>query len=88
MWNEYNFQDQKGIREFKKSYQPETNLVKYENGCLFADSHSILNRRKKYFFQLLNVHGVNDVRQAEIHTFESLVSEPSSFVVKIAIEKL
>jgi hypothetical protein len=36
----------------------------------------------------LNVHGVNDVRQTEIHTAEPLVPEPSSSEVEIAIEKL
>ena len=45
-------------------------------------------RCKKYFSQLLNVHGVNDVRQAEIHTAEPLVPEPSAFEVELAIEKL
>jgi hypothetical protein len=36
----------------------------------------------------LNIHGVNNVRQAEMHTAELLVPEPSSFeVVEIAIEK-
>jgi hypothetical protein len=43
---------------------------------------------KNYFCQLLNVHGVNDVRQTEIHTAEQLVHEPSSFAVEIAIGKL
>jgi hypothetical protein len=38
--------------------------------------------------QLLNVCGVIDVRQTEMHTAELLVPEPSSFEVKIAIEKL
>jgi hypothetical protein len=38
--------------------------------------------------QLLNVHGVNDVRQREIHTTESLVPEPSAFDFELAIEKL
>jgi sorting nexin-29 len=47
-----------------------------------------LNRWKNYFCQLLNVHGVNDVRQTEINTAEPLVPEPSSFEVDIAIEKL
>jgi hypothetical protein len=64
------------------------NLVKDENGELLADSHSILNRWKNYFCQLLNVHGVNDVTQCEIHTAETLIPEPSSFEVEIAIEKL
>jgi hypothetical protein len=38
--------------------------------------------------QLLNVHGVNDVRQREIHTREPLVPEPSAFYFELAIEKL
>jgi len=45
-------------------------------------------KRKKYFSQLLNVHGVNDVRQTEIHTAEPLVPEPSAFEFDLAIEKL
>jgi hypothetical protein len=36
----------------------------------------------------LNVHGVNDVKKAEIHTVEPLVPEPSAFEVKMANEKL
>jgi hypothetical protein len=36
----------------------------------------------------LNVHGVSDVRQTEIHTAEPLVPEPSAFEVELAIEKL
>jgi hypothetical protein len=34
------------------------------------------------------VHGVNDVRQTEIHTAEPLVPEPSALEVELAIEKL
>jgi hypothetical protein len=52
------------------------------------DSHNILNRWKKYFSQLLNVHGVSDIRQIEIHTVEPLVPDPSPFEVEIAITKL
>jgi hypothetical protein len=37
---------------------------------------------------MLNVHGVSDVRQAEIHTAELLVPEPSALEVELAIEKL
>jgi hypothetical protein len=43
-------------------------LVKDENGDLLADSHTILNRWKNYFSQLLNVHRASDVRQMDIHT--------------------
>jgi hypothetical protein len=53
-----------------------------------ADFHSILNRWKNHFCPLLNLHGVNDVKQTEIHTAEPLVPEPSSSEVEIAIEKL
>ena len=53
-----------------------------------ADSHSIMARWGNYFSQILNVHEVKDVRQAEIHTVEPLVPEPSAFEVELAIEKL
>jgi len=36
----------------------------------------------------LNVHGVNDITQTEIHTAEPLVPEPSASEVELAIEKL
>jgi hypothetical protein len=36
----------------------------------------------------LNVHGVEDIRQTEIHTAEPLVSELSAFEFKMAIEEL
>ena len=36
----------------------------------------------------MNVHGVNDVRQTEIHTAESLVPKPSASQVELATEKL
>jgi hypothetical protein len=68
-------------------YHPRTN-VKDEKGDLVADSHSILARWRNNFFQLLNVHGVHDVRQTEIHTAEPLVPEPSTSKVEMAIEKL
>jgi hypothetical protein len=35
----------RGINEFKRGYQPRSNLVKDENVDL-ADSHNILNRSK------------------------------------------
>jgi hypothetical protein len=78
----------RGINKFKKGYQPRNNVVKDEKGDLFADSHSILARWRNHFFQLLNIHGVNDVRQAEIHTAEPLVPEPSESEIDMAIEKL
>jgi hypothetical protein len=53
-----------------------------------ADSHIIMARWRNYFYQLLNVHGVNDGGQVEIHIAEPLVPEPSAFEVEFAIEKL
>jgi hypothetical protein len=57
---------------------------------LVAESRSILAKWRNHFSQLLNilVHGVNDVRQTEIHTAEPHVPEPSAFEVQLAIEKL
>jgi hypothetical protein len=37
--------------------------------------------------QILNVHGLNDVRQTEKHTAEPLVPESSPFEFELAIEK-
>jgi hypothetical protein len=78
----------RGINDVKKGYQPRTRIVKGEKGDFVADSHSIMVRWRNYFSQILNVHEVSDVRQAEIHTAESLVPEPSALEVKLAIEKL
>jgi len=39
-------------------------------------------------YRILNIHGVNDVRQTEIHTAEPLVSEPSAAEFQLAIEKV
>jgi hypothetical protein len=55
---------------------------------LVADSYSIVARWRKYFSQLLNVHGVNDVRHTEIYTAEALVPGPSAFEFELAFEKL
>jgi len=71
-----------------KRYQARTIIVKDEKGELVADPHSIMARWRNYFFQLLNVHEDNDVRQAEIHTVEPLMPEPSAFEVQLAIAKL
>jgi hypothetical protein len=68
--------------------QPRINIIKDENGNLLADPQNILNRWKHFFNQVLNVHGVHDVRQMDMHTAEPLVSEPSLVEVEIAIGKL
>ena len=77
-----------GISDFKKGYQPKSNIVKDEKGDLVAECHSILDRWRNDFSWLLNVHGVNDVRQTEIHTAEPLVRENNAFGVEMAIEEL
>jgi hypothetical protein len=54
----------------EKGYQRRSKLGKDDNEDLLAYSHNSLNRHKDYFCQLLNVHGVNDVRQTEKYTVE------------------
>jgi mannosyltransferase OCH1-like enzyme len=78
----------RGTNEFKKGYQPRTNIIKDENDNLLADPQSVLNRRKNFFNQVLNVHGIHDVRQMATYIAEQLVPEPSLVKVEIAIEKL
>jgi hypothetical protein len=63
----------RGINEFKKSYQPRTNLVKHMNGDLLADSHSIFNRRKNYFCRICNVPGVKvELAMEKLKRYKSL----------------
>jgi hypothetical protein len=69
-------------------YKPRTNRVKDKKGHLITDSHSILATWSNHFSQLMNVHGVNDVRQTEIQNGEPLVPEPSAFEVEMATEEL
>jgi len=78
----------RGINDFKKGYQPRCNIVKDEKGDLVADCHSIVARWRNYFSQLFNAHGFKDVGQAEIHTAEPLVPEPSASDIELAIDKL
>ena len=61
------------ISDFKKGYQPRTSLVKDEKGDLVTEFHSILDRWRNHFSQLLNVHGVNYVSPRKIHAAESQV---------------
>jgi hypothetical protein len=41
------------------------NLVKNEKGDLLENPHKILNRWKNFFYQLLNLHGADGIRQIE-----------------------
>jgi len=55
---------------------------------LVSESHSILARWRNHFSQLLNVRGINDVRQTDRHATDPLVPGPSAFEVEMVIEKL
>jgi hypothetical protein len=78
----------RGITEFKKGYQPKTNLVKDEMGDLLGDTQKILTRWKNYFCQLLNVQWPGSMRQTEIHIAESFVPELSASQFEVAIRKM
>jgi hypothetical protein len=78
----------RGINEFKKGYQPRTNLIKGERGDLPVDPHKVLNRWKNNFCQLLNVHAAGGVRQTEMHTAEPFVPQPTASEIEVAIGKL
>ena len=78
----------RGINYFKKGYQPRCNIVKDEKVDLVADSHGIVARWRNYFSQLFNVHGIKDVRQAEIHTAEPQEPEPCAAEFELAIGKI
>jgi len=65
-----------------------TILELIQKGDLVNNSHSTWARRRNHFSQLLNEHGVNHVRQAELHTAKPLVPQPSASEVEMAIEKL
>jgi len=72
----------------KRVTQLRTNIVRDVKGDLVVDFHSILNRQRNHFSQLLNVLGIDYVRQTEIHTAEPILHEPSAFGVEVTTEKL
>jgi hypothetical protein len=76
------------ISDVKKGYQPRTNIVKDEKGDWVTDFHSILTRWRHHFSYLLNVHGVNVVRQVELHIIQLIVRGPCEFGVEMATGKL
>jgi hypothetical protein len=78
----------RGIDEFKKGYQPSIKFINDENGNLLADPQRVLSTSKKFSNQVLNAHGIYDVRQMDIHTAEPLVPEPSLVEVEITVGKL
>ena len=78
----------RGINDFMTAYRPRTKILKDGRDDLFTVSHSIFARWRNCFSQLLNIHGVNGVRQTEIHTAQPILPEPSTFDFEMAIEKL
>jgi hypothetical protein len=62
----------RGISTFKKGYQPRINIVNDVKGDFVTDYH---------FSQLLNLHGICDVKQTEVHIAKALVLENGSFEV-------
>jgi hypothetical protein len=75
----------RGITEFKKGYQPRSNLAKDERGDLLVAPRKILTRWKNYFCQLLSVQRVGGIRQTEIQTAESFVPEPTACDIEISV---
>jgi hypothetical protein len=57
-------------------------------GYLLTDPHSVLNRWKNFFNQVLNVHGVHNIRQMYIHMAEQFVPESRLVEVETAIGNL
>jgi hypothetical protein len=74
----------KNIWDFNVGYQPWTKIVKSD---LVTDSHSIWLGGETISLNYW-IPGVNNIRQAEIHTAETLVPEPNATEVEMAIEKL
>jgi hypothetical protein len=75
----------RGINYFKKGCQPRANIVKDEKDekyDLVTDSYGILARWRNYFSQLLNVHGVKNVRQTEMYTAEPVVPDLSELSLR------
>jgi hypothetical protein len=56
----------RSMNEFRKVYQSIVNIIKDWSGNLLADPHSVSNRWKNFFNQMLNVHGVHDISQMNI----------------------
>ena len=78
----------RNINDFKKGYQPTTNIVNDEKGDLVAKFPKYVGQEEEIFLPTIELHGVNDIRHTEIHTAEPLVFEPSAFEFELAITKL
>jgi len=65
-----------------------TILVKDYKGDMLADPSTLLDRQMYCFRQLLDVCGVNEFRQAEIHMAELLVLKASASDIETDTENL
>ena len=65
----------RGINDIKKDYQRRANRVKDEKGDLITGCHNISARWRNHFPQLFNVHGVNDDRETETHTYSRAIGD-------------
>ena len=74
------------ISNLKNGNQLRTNTVKDEKGDLVTDFHSTQAKWRNSFSQLFNAHELNDVRQTEIHTPETLMHETRAFEVEMVLE--
>jgi hypothetical protein len=54
--------------DFTEGYQPRINIDRDEKGDLVTGLYSILSKWRKHFFHLLNVYGVNDLRQTDTYS--------------------
>jgi len=77
----------RGISDCKNGYKPGTDIVKIRM-VIVTNYYSILARWRKHFSQLLNVHGVDDFGQTELHTIERMVPEVIAFEDEMDIENL
>jgi hypothetical protein len=58
----------RGISDFKKGYQPRTNIVNDDRSDLVTESQRILVRWRNHCSQLLNLHGVSDVSRQNTYS--------------------
>jgi len=55
---------------------------------IWLQTHTVCWQDEKKILSAIELHGVNDGRQTEIHTAQPLVSEPSVCEIEMAVEKL
>jgi hypothetical protein len=76
------------MNEFKRGYQLKSNAIKERRSDGLACSQNTLNRQEYYFCYLLKEREFNVVRETEMDTAESLVSEHNIVEVGIGVQQL